>query len=83
MFPAQGTVVFQDQIRRAVDEGQIFIDALAGEQIEIDPAMDAALAEMAVQGGVVVKLVHQLAELPQIVAYLVRDRPRRPPSRAR
>ena len=57
------------------------LDALGGVQVEADAAVDAALAEVAVERRVVAVLVEQLAQVAQVVADLVRRHGRVLPAR--
>ncbi len=51
------------QIGRLVEEGAHLFQAVAGAQAEIDAAMNAAVAEMTVERGVVAVLVKQPFQL--------------------
>ena len=44
------------------------LDALVGLQLEVDPGVDAALAEVAVKRAVVAELLEQLAEVAEVGA---------------
>ena len=44
------------------------LDALVGLQIEVDPGVDAALAEVAVERAVVAEFLEQLAEVAEVGA---------------
>ena len=67
----EGAAVLDDEVRGLIEELHVIGDAFPGEEIEGDAAVDAALAEMAVEGSDQAELVEQLAELPEIVADLV------------
>ncbi len=61
-----------DEPGRAVEELAPLGHPVRGAEAEVDPAVDAALAEVTVERGLVVELLEQGAEVPQVVADLVR-----------
>ena len=58
--------VADDQVARLVQELAEVLDALVGLQLEVDPGVDAALAEVAVERAVVAELLEQLAEVAEV-----------------
>src|SRR5579884_2069757 len=57
-----------DQMRRLGDELAVFPDAARGEKIEVDTAVQTSLSKVAVEGGLVSVLVHELLKLAQVLA---------------
>jgi hypothetical protein len=57
----------EHQVRGLVDEAAVLLDAGGGDEVEVDPGVDAALAEMAVEGALVAILVEQLAQGAQVI----------------
>ena len=72
--------VADDQVARLVEELAEVLDALDGLQVEVDPGVDAALAEVAVERAVVAVLLEQLAEVAEVGADADRGGRRNPPS---
>src|SRR5574337_1484743 len=70
MFAGEGAAVAYHQIRRVVHEGAEFLDPIASEQVEVDAGVDAALAEVAVEGGEIAVFIEQLVEVAQVAAEL-------------
>ncbi len=60
--------VADDQVARLVQELAEVLHALVGLQLEVDPGVDAALAEVAVERAVVAVLLEQLAEVAEVRA---------------
>ena len=65
------SAVFDDQRGRVVHERAIVRDTFGGQQIERDPGMNTALAEMAVEGAFIAMLVVKLAQFAQVRADLI------------
>ena len=70
VLAGERSAVCQHEIGGLVHERLVCLDALRCLEIEIDARVDAALAEMAVQGATVLILVEQLAEAAQVRAKL-------------
>ena len=66
------TAVFDDEMRRFGDKAAVLRDAFGGKKIEIDAAVHATLAEVAVKRSHVAKLLHQIVELAQVIADPIR-----------
>ena len=64
--------MLHDKRRRVVEETAHLLQSFAGPKAEIDAAMNAAVAEMAVKGGVVIVAVEQLAKLAQVISKALR-----------
>ena len=75
VLTGQRAATRRDQVGRFLDEAAEVGDAWFGDQVEVDPDVHAAVAEVAVVGPAPAMVVHQLAELPQVGAELLgRDR---------
>ncbi len=66
VLAGQRTAVRRDQVGGLGDEAAEARDTGRGNQVEVDPDVHAAVAEVAVVGAPPAVVVHQLAELPQI-----------------
>ena len=66
VLAGQRSPVCGDQVSGLLDKAPETGDAGRGDQVEVDPDMHAAVAEMPVVGAPAAVIVHQLAELPQI-----------------
>src|SRR5690606_4940005 len=72
VLAGERAAVADDDVGRALDELAVALDAAAAHEVEVDAAMDEALAEVAVEGRLIVELVHQAPEVPEVVAHAVR-----------
>ncbi len=63
--------VRHDEVCGPVEEGAPLGDSMGRVEAEVDPAVDAALPEVAVERRVVVELGEQVAEVPEVAADLV------------
>src|SRR5437016_12430877 len=68
MFARDRTAKAHDKIGRLAEKTPPFRDALLGAQTEIPAAMDAAIAEMAVERAVVAIALGERVKLAQIIA---------------
>ena len=68
----QRPAVGDDEVGGAIDELAVLADALLGFEIPIDPHVNAAVAEVTVERRVVVVLVQERPQLPQIRSQLLR-----------
>src|SRR5690606_30687236 len=59
---AQRAAVFHHEIGRLLNEAAESLDTGGSHQIEVDAAVDASLAEVAIEGGVVAVFFEQRAE---------------------
>ena len=66
MLAGQGTPVRGDQVGGLFDEAPETGDAGRGDQVEVDPDVHAAVAEVPVVGAPPAMVIHQLAELPEV-----------------
>ena len=71
MLAGERAAEAHDEVRRLVEERAEALDALARFEVEVDPRVHAAVAEMAVQVAGVAVSVEQLAKLAQVRAELV------------
>src|SRR5581483_6150129 len=68
VLAGERAAVGADHVRRFVHEALPRRDALGGVEREVDAAVDAGLAEMAVERGVVAVLVVERAEVAHVRA---------------
>ena len=71
VLAGQRTAVRGDQVGGVFDEAPEAGDAGRGDQVEVDPDVHAAVAEVPVVGAAPAVVVQQLAELPQVGAELL------------
>ena len=70
--PDSDPPILDDERGRVVHEGAVIRDAFGGQQVESDPRMNAALAEMPVKSAFIAMFVVKLAQLAQIRTDFVR-----------
>ena len=64
--------MLHDERRGVVEETAHLLLSIAGPKAEIDAAMNAAVAEMTIERGVVIVGVEQLAEFAQVISQALR-----------
>src|SRR6185312_2071418 len=72
MFTRQRPAVRDHQVGRLLQELHEVKDVAASREIEIDAAVKTAIAELAIQRGIITKAAEQLAKLAQVRAHVVR-----------
>ena len=72
VFARQRSAMGQDDVGGLVDKFAIFADALRGHQVEGDPQVHAALAEVSVHGRLIPIAFEQPVELAKVAAQLLR-----------
>ena len=72
VLAGERATVAHHQVGGLIDERQVPVDAPARGEVEVDPAVDAPLPEVAVERGVVVVVVQQPPELTQVAAQVLR-----------
>jgi hypothetical protein len=66
VLAGQRPAVLEHQVRGLVEERAVLAQAARGQQVEVDAAVDAAVAEVTVDRGAVPVAVHERTEAPQV-----------------
>ncbi len=72
MLAGERAVVLHTEVGRLVDVGAVFRDAWCALQVEVVARVNAGLAEVTVQIAGVAVLVHQLPQLAEVLAEVLR-----------
>ncbi|HEX6481648.1 MAG TPA: hypothetical protein VF043_22630, partial [Ktedonobacteraceae bacterium] len=71
VLPRDGAAIADHHICRFLHERPELADALAAGQVEVNPVVDAALPEVAVEGGGVIIAFNQPGVISQVAAQLI------------